>query len=296
MEKQILSAVLKEMADNIDVGVDKNIVSELIKDDKAPMFVTVEAANPQVSANGNVWDKKALFSIAEQVNTKKPDGYFGHLTEEERETKMPESQTLWLGATVKEIDGKDRLFIKGYVLPYANKLRTYLKKAIAIGKKVGVSVYGTANQIWDNSLNAKKIMNFDLESIDWARPGAEGMKTMGLVSVTSEMKEGKVDNDKLLKELAEARKTTKEMYNEYIKNRIKNLVDNEAVGKFLIRLTISEMKGKEINKPNIDNAIDSVIDSDEGKTLIKEMCSRSSTISPATNNKINKKVRKYTTV
>jgi hypothetical protein len=68
-------------------------------------------------------------------------------------------------------------------------LKQYLKAAKASGKRVAVSVYGQAEQIWDNVKKTYDIQKFDLESIDWARPGSEGVVGSGYLSVASEMKE-----------------------------------------------------------------------------------------------------------
>jgi len=184
-------AIVKEMNSDgmgeIDVPVDKTIISELSDGDKDPMFVTIEVINEGVSRNGRAYDKHVIESLAEQINENKPDGFYGHLADDERHTKFPEPQTIWLGAKVLEVGGKTRLFAKGYILPEAKTLRSYLKKAKVAGKNVAVSVYGLAKVVKDKVKNISIVQDMTLESIDWARPGAEGVLNMGLFSVTSEM-------------------------------------------------------------------------------------------------------------
>lgn len=174
---------------SIDVPVEEGLIASLSEGDKNPMFVTIEVINEGVSRNGRAYDKDTITSLAEQINSKKPDGYYGHLTDEERKTKFPEPQTIWIGAKVEEVGGKTRLFAKGYVLPEAKGLRSYLKKAKAAGKNIAVSVYGLAQVTLDKINNVSIVKSMSLESIDWARPGSEGVLNMGLFSVTSEMTE-----------------------------------------------------------------------------------------------------------
>jgi len=172
-------AIVKEMNSDgmgeIDVPVDKTIISELSDGDKDPMFVTIEVINEGVSRNGRAYDKHVIESLAEQINENKPDGFYGHLADDERHTKFPEPQTIWLGAKVLEVGGKTRLFAKGYILPEAKTLRSYLKKAKVAGKNVAVSVYGLAKVVKDKVKNISIVQDMTLESIDWARPGAEGV-------------------------------------------------------------------------------------------------------------------------
>lgn len=180
---------------SIDVPFASGVnIDELIKGDSDPMFVTIEVLNPQKSRNKNKWTEPLLYEVAEQINKKKPDGFMGHLTPEELATKNPEVQTMWLGAKVQEVGGKLRLFAKGYVLPYATILRTYLSKAKSAGKKVAVSVAGMAEKKYDSSDDSFSITDFTLESIDWARSGSQGVAGMGLFQLTTEMTDGSIND------------------------------------------------------------------------------------------------------
>ena len=168
----------------LDPELARNVIDP--KDDD-PMFVTIEVLNEGVSRNGRKWTKELIASVAEQINSKKVDGYRGHLTENERSHKDPEAETIWLGATVKEVNGKVRLFAKGYVLPSAAHRRSYLRSAKAAGKNVAVSVYGTAKKVVKDASGVLSFGEFNLESVDWARSGSEGVQNMGVFSVTAEM-------------------------------------------------------------------------------------------------------------
>lgn len=201
-------AIVTEMSDKVDgfdvavpfaQGVD---VAEMTVGDDNPLFVTVEVLSPQISANKRHWTEESLYEVAEQINDIKPDAYQGHIKEEDRAFASPNSQTIWLGAVVKKMQGVNRLFAKGYVLPYADKLKTYLKSSKAASKKISVSVYGKAHQAWNTAKQAYDISGFKLESIDWARAGSEGVKGAGYFSLTSEMKgENIMDRLEVIKSL-----------------------------------------------------------------------------------------------
>lgn len=200
--KLAVPALVTEMSDKVDgfdvavpfaQGVD---IGEMTVGDDDPLFVTVEVMSPQISANKRHWTEDSLFEIAEQINKIRPNAYQGHIKEEDRAFSSPNPQTIWLGATVKRTKGALRLFAKGYVLPYADKLKTYLRSSKAAGKSVGVSVYGKAHQAWNNAKQAYDIRGFLLESIDWARSGSEGVKGTGYLELTSEM-EGENSMDRL---------------------------------------------------------------------------------------------------
>jgi hypothetical protein len=313
-------------------GVD---IKKLVEEDKNPLFVVVEALSPQISQNNREWEEKHLFSIAEQINSKKPDGYSGHLREEDRSTKTPLSQTLWLGAIVKAIEGKKRLFVKGYILPYAEHLRKYLKTAKAASKKVGVSIYGTAKEVWDSTKNAYRVSDFNLESIDWARPGAEGVTGTGYLKLTSEMKnmdkleiikgltleeikgqrkdlvdkvvsemsskikeEGKKEIDNLKKKIEEKDKVVSEIKDEVanlidlkIDQELSKSVENSAVKSIVKRLVIAEMKDSTIGE--VERATKSVLESEEGKSLISEMNNLKKKIVPQNDNRQKEKSHKF---
>lgn len=172
--------IVVPFADGIDIN-------ELTEGDKKPMFVTIEALCEGESRNGRYYDRDTILEVERQVNELRPDAYDGHLKEEERTWKRPEPRTIWVGAKSYEIEGKTRLFIKGYVLPSAKDLKSYLRAAKAASKHIAVSIYGQARLVFDKVKNSRLVKDIQLESIDWARPGGEGVKTLGYLAITSEM-------------------------------------------------------------------------------------------------------------
>jgi len=177
----------------LDIELAKNIdIKKLTEKDNNPMFVTVEALNESISGNRNYYSKEVLENIKTQILLKKPNLYKGHVKDGDEGDVTPEPMIIWLGAGVKNIKDKSRLFIKGYVLPTAKKLRTYLRTAVAVGKDFAVSVFGKANITRDFSRNINIIKEFFLDSIDWAREFNEGVQDKaGILYLTSEMKKSK---------------------------------------------------------------------------------------------------------
>lgn len=321
--KEIITEMSNTPADaNVDIEVDPSIIDNLVSDDKAPMFITIEVLNEGVSKNGRNWDRDTILSVAEQINTNMPVGYNGHLSEADRSTKFPAPQTMWLGAIAKEVGGKLRLFAKGYVLPEAKVIRSYLKRAKSIGKNVAVSVYGTAEITKDKLTGVLNMQGFALESIDWARPGSEGVKNGGYLKITSEMiKEEEIMtreeilatatldelnkfNASLVAEISskalepteaivsemtslvdalgteDIKSTVSEMsaklQNYEIDEVLANSVDNAPARKIIKQLVVSEMS----NASSVQEAVDNVLNSESGQTIIKEMTEVAPKVSP----------------
>ncbi len=213
-------------------GID---LDQLLDGDTDPLFVTIDALSDTISGNQRRWTTDELHNVAKQVMAKKPDGYQGHLKPEERSSKAPDAVTIWLGAKVANHDGKNRLFIKGYVLPKSSQFKDYLRRAKAAGKNVAVSVYGQALEKWNETLKAFEISNFALESIDWARPGSEGVPNSGYLKLAAEMDEG--ESREMNKEDALKQATVSEMqeFNPALVQEIETQAQAE------LQKTVSEM-------------------------------------------------------
>lgn len=267
----MFDGVVSEMGTNEDLKIDVPIakgvdIKKLTEGDKDPLFVTIEALNTTISRSKRRYTPEVVKEIARQINEIKPDAYEGHLAEHERETKRPKPQTIWIGATVKEIGGKLRLFVKGYVLPYAKELKQYLKAAKAAGKKVAVSIYGQAKQTWNDLVRAYDVNDFHLESIDWARSGAEGVPTLGYLALTSEMKGEKLMNredivkDLTIGEIEELNPTIvsemKSKLSDEITKTVKKEIEKETQSELNV---IREMVGAK-EKDNLKDVIKEMVD------------------------------------
>jgi len=213
---ETLGASISEMSTTVDGGsvdvqVDASKVEKILARDKDPMFVTLQVAREGVSKNGRRYTAETMQEIADQINTHQPDGYSGHLTDEERKTKNPNTETIWLGAKVaKDKDGRTCVYAKGYVMPSAKRRREYLQTAFDLGKNVAVSIFGAAEKATYNAKEkAYDIFGLNVESVDWARSRSEGIPNDGTLILTSEMVNNnnpKGDNDMTLEEALKSAK------------------------------------------------------------------------------------------
>jgi hypothetical protein len=169
------------------VKLNANRVQELLDDygDDKPQFPILKI-RAGISGNGNNWSEAVLNDVAEQINLDEKPGYWGHINPAERGYAFPDPETLWLGAKVKKENGQSVLYVKGYNIPggRARRHRSLAKVTSWAGKCSGPVVGGV-----------RQIQKFALESIDWARPGTQGMSA-GVVALATEMEEGdKVEVD-----------------------------------------------------------------------------------------------------
>lgn len=193
---QIAEMTTEAAGGSFDIQIDAEKVKKILARDSDPMFVTLQIAREGVSKNGRRYSADTMQQIADQINDKHPDAYKGHLSDAERATKTPDPETVWLGATVMEDkDGRTAVYAKGYVMPYAKKRRTILQTAADLGKNVAVSIFGTAKGAkYSKEHKAYDIEGIDIESVDWARPGSEGIPNDGTLILAAEMHNAK-NND-----------------------------------------------------------------------------------------------------
>ena len=143
-----------------------------------------------ISANKRDWSPDIMRSIGEQVVSKMPPGYLGHIKPADYGFDFPEPQVVWFGSSVTELAGEQvRLWLKGYVLPTAQKLTTWIKsKAVN-----SISVYGNVSYSKDSN-GVDKILNIDLKSIDISRKLAEGLSS-GITGLAVEMSDNNLEGD-----------------------------------------------------------------------------------------------------
>jgi hypothetical protein len=187
IENAELELEVSEMVGDVSgiVKLNKTRVAELTEayEDEHPQFpiLRVEAG---LSGNGNNWPDAILHNVAEQINKDEKPGYWGHIPPDRVGYDYPDPETLWLGAVVKKESGKDVLYVKGYNIP-GGRARRHSKSGLArltswAGKASGKVVGGV-----------RHIETFRLSSIDWARPGSQGMNA-AVAGYATEMKEGEV--------------------------------------------------------------------------------------------------------
>jgi len=170
--------------------LDPQLVEEITKGDDDPVFATYVIESGW-SKSRRFWAPEMLDSIAEQINSASEPvvGYQGHVPDSMDNFHFPDIGIHWLKAKIQPSSENTRLYVKGYALP-GTKARDYIKRRLA--RVISVSGKGTHSPV----KGGVAVKEFQLESIDLARPRRSGMKTQ-LVSVTQEMEEGDVKPEEI---------------------------------------------------------------------------------------------------
>ena len=164
--------------------------SKAVDDDTREEKFIYAYTDSGVSANKRDWSPDIMRSIGEQVVSKMPPGYLGHIKPADYGFDFPEPQVVWFGSSITELAGEQvRLWLKGYLLPTAQKLTTWIKsKAVN-----SISVYGNVSYAKDSN-GIDKILNIDLKSIDISRKLAEGLSS-GISGLAVEMSDNNLEGD-----------------------------------------------------------------------------------------------------
>lgn len=159
-------------------GVD---VEAIRRRDADAVFVSLPIAEiGAISNNGLLYDEALVDSIAEQINSRRPGGIFGHLKEEERSTSFPLPAGLWIGA--KRFG--ETLWAKSYIPPSA--ARDYVLNLKEVGGELATSIYGRGKRVEvRNGVHRRE--NFKLESLDFAPPDRAANRMSAIPHVTAEM-------------------------------------------------------------------------------------------------------------
>jgi hypothetical protein len=151
--------------------------------DPDPLYVTLPIAElGAISKNGLLYDEFLVSLIGEQINTKRPGGIFGHLKEEERNSSFPLPAGLWVGA--RRVG--DTLWGKAYVPPGAAK--NHVQDLKDVGGEIATSIYGRGRyeKVRDG---VKRLISFNLESLDFAPPGRAALGLAAVPHITAEMQD-----------------------------------------------------------------------------------------------------------
>jgi hypothetical protein len=219
------------------VSLSPDRVQEITEGDDDPMFATFVIEGGW-SKSKRFWPDTVLQSISEQINGAGEPvvGYQGHIKVEDDSFVFPDIQMQWVKSIIQPSSEKVRLLAKAYILP-GTKARDYIKRKLARS----VSIRGDATLA--PIQGGVQVKEFDLESIDLARPRKAGMKAQ-LVSVSSEMEGG---NSVKPEEIAALQENELRAHN-------KALVENiEATAKKPLEEKVSEMSAAaEEAQPNAD--------------------------------------------
>lgn len=165
------------------VPLSAELVQEVTQGDSDPKFATVVIESGW-SKSKRLWGSEIFDSVAEQINSGGEPivGYLGHITPDADPYAFPEIQFQWLKARVQKAGDKAKIAVKGYVLP-GTKGREYLERRLVRT----FSWAGKAAQIpYDQGV---KVTQFQIKSIDLARPRSAGMSARLVGALTSEMEQ-----------------------------------------------------------------------------------------------------------
>lgn len=192
---RIIEMASGDIKPSIDVPVDPQIdINVITSDDSDPMFVNVE-----VTRTGKISGNNRRFTVeaVNDVNAMTPglQGFLGHPDPGKVGFEFRKPQCIYVGSMIDNMDdGNIRCVAKCYIFK-SSDLREWIPKSIAAGNPMTVSVNGYGDIIV-NSDGIMDVVRFnDLQSIDWANPGTEGMSTSKAMSIVSEMNNNTGGND-----------------------------------------------------------------------------------------------------
>lgn len=177
----------------INVQVDPRIdISTITADDPDPKFVNVEVIRAGISGNNRRYNNNVVNEVSQLIPG--VQGFFGHPDPSKYGFEFREPQCIYVGSMVETMaDGLNRCIAKAYLFK-TSPLREWVPKSIAAGNPMTVSINGSADVMRSGDL-LDVIHITDLQSVDWANPGTEGMETSKAMSVVKELKSNKGGTD-----------------------------------------------------------------------------------------------------
>ncbi len=183
---ELLAYLVSEMKDDMpDVPLPPEVnLAELAAGDDSPMYVTLPILEVGAKSDkGFSWAEQDVDRVVAEINTKRPEGNFGHIKPEDRSTAYHPGKVRWLGAT--RIG--NTAYAKCYVPKYAGDAREYFRVAKATQARVGTSVYGLRGK--------QGLRDMNLETLDFGHPDRLGSSKGVVPKITSEFEGEKEDMD-----------------------------------------------------------------------------------------------------
>lgn len=183
-DARVLEMVSETTMINVPVHPSINI-DVITADDPDPRFVNVEVIRGgTISGNNRRYNNENV----RQINKMVPgvQGFLGHPDPSKYGFEFREPQCIFVGSMLDTMeDGSVRCIAKCYLFK-SSRLREWIPKSIAANNPMTVSINGRADVIRSGEYIDVVTVN-DLESIDWANPGTEGISSSRAMSVVREM-------------------------------------------------------------------------------------------------------------
>lgn len=179
--------LLEMVTDNsLNVAVDERIdIATITADDNSPMFVNVEVVRSGISGNNRRYNN----AVVREINAMIPgtQGFLGHPDPSKFGFEFRDPQCIYVGSMVDVLpDNTERCVAKCYVFKNS-PLREWIPKSIAANNPMTVSINAIGDVVKSDSV-LDVVHISELQSIDWANPGTEGMFTSKAMTVVSEQK------------------------------------------------------------------------------------------------------------
>lgn len=183
-DAKILEMVSENAMINVPVHSSINI-DVITADDPDPRFVNVEVIRGgTISGNNRRYNNENVRQVSRMVPG--VQGFLGHPDPMKHGFEFREPQCIFVGSALDTMeDGIIRCIAKCYLFK-SSKLREWIPKSIAANKPMTVSINGRADIIRSGEYVDVVTVN-ELESIDWANPGTEGIGSSKAMSVVREM-------------------------------------------------------------------------------------------------------------
>ena len=183
-DTRVLEMVSETTMINVPIHPSINI-DVITADDPEPRFVNVEVIRGgTISGNNRRYNNENV----RQINKMIPgvQGFLGHPDPSKYGFEFREPQCIFVGSMLDTMeDGSVRCIAKCYLFK-SSRLREWIPKSIAANNPMTVSINGRADVIRSGEYIDVVTVN-DLESIDWANPGTEGISSSKAMSVVREM-------------------------------------------------------------------------------------------------------------
>lgn len=183
-DTRVLEMVSETTMINVPIHPSINI-DVITADDPEPRFVNVEVIRGgTISGNNRRYNNENV----RQINKMVPgvQGFLGHPDPSKYGFEFREPQCIFVGSILDTMeDGSVRCIAKCYLFK-SSRLREWIPKSIAANNPMTVSINGRADVIRSGEYIDVVTVN-DLESIDWANPGTEGISSSKAMSVVREM-------------------------------------------------------------------------------------------------------------
>ena len=183
-DTRVLEMVSETTMINVPIHPSINI-DVITADDPEPRFVNVEVIRGgTISGNNRRYNNENV----RQINKMVPgvQGFLGHPDPSKYGFEFREPQCIFVGSMLDTMeDGSVRCIAKCYLFK-SSRLREWIPKSIAANNPMTVSINGRADVIRSGEYIDVVTVN-DLESIDWANPGTEGISSSRAMSVVREM-------------------------------------------------------------------------------------------------------------